>query len=144
MSVPGRALGIDYGAKRVGIAVSDALGMIATAVEVIEETDPGKAAKRVAAIAKDRGVVTLVVGMPVNMDGTEHASHAKVVAFAEQCARMAGLPVEYVDERLTTRQAERHLWAAGLAQKGRKARVDMVAAALLLQGWLDARGRGRS
>jgi putative Holliday junction resolvase len=141
MSVPGRALGVDYGAKRVGIAVSDPLGIAATAIEVIEETDPGIAAKRVAALAKDRGAVVLVVGMPVNMDGSEHASHAKVKAFGETCARMAGLPVEFVDERLTTRQAERHLWDAGLAQKGRKARVDKVAAALLLQSWLDTKRR---
>ena len=137
MNEIGRALGVDYGAKRIGIAVSDALGIAATAIEVIEETDPGIAAKRVAAIAKDRGVKTLVFGIPVNMDGSEHASHSKVVAFAQMCSRAAGLPIEYVDERLTTRQAERHLWNAGLAQKGRKARVDKVAAALLLQGWLD-------
>jgi putative Holliday junction resolvase len=141
--IVGRALGVDYGAKRVGIAVSDALGIAATAVEVIEETDPGKSAKRVAAIAKDRDAKVLVFGMPINMDGTEHDATARVKAFAEQCARMSGLPVEYIDERLTTRQAERHLWAAGLAQKGRKARVDMVAAALLLQAWLDARPRSR-
>ena len=141
MNEPGRALGVDYGTKRVGIAVSDALGIAATAIEVIEESDPGIAARRVAAIAKDRGVKTLVVGIPVNMDGSDHDSLPKVQAFAAMCARMSGLPVEYVDERLTTRQAERHLWEAGLAQKGRKARVDKVAAALLLQQWLDSRPR---
>jgi putative Holliday junction resolvase len=141
MTELGRALGVDYGSKRIGIAVSDPLGIAASAVETIEETDPGKAAKRVAAIAKDKDAKTLVFGMPVNMDGSEHASAAKVRAFAEQCGRAAKLPVEFVDERLTTLQAERHLWAAGLAQKGRKARVDMVAAALLLQGWLDSRRR---
>ena len=134
---------MDYGEKRIGIAVSDGLGIAATAVEVIEAASPEKAAARVAAIAKDRGVKTLVFGIPVNMDGSEHASHAKVRAFAELCARVAGLPVEYVDERLTTRQAERHLWAAGLAQKGRKSRVDMVAAALLLQAWLDGNSARR-
>jgi len=139
--VVGRALGVDYGSKRIGVAVSDALGIAASAVELIEETDPGKVAKRVAAIAKDRDAKTLVFGMPVNMDGSEHASAAKVRAFAEQCGRAAKLPVEFVDERLTTRQAERHLWDAGLAQKGRKARVDMVAATLLLQSWLDTRKR---
>ena len=138
----GRALGVDYGQKRIGVAVSDALGIAASPVELIEETDPGKAAKRVAAIAKDRDAKTLVFGMPVNMDGSEHANAGKVRAFAEQCGRAAKLPVEFVDERLTTRQAERHLWDAGLAQKGRKARVDMVAATLLLQSWLDARPRG--
>jgi len=137
----GRALGVDYGSKRIGIAVSDPMGIVASAVELIEESDPGKVAKRVAAIAKDKDAKTLVFGMPVNMDGSVHLSAAKVRAFAEQCGRVAGLPIEFVDERLTTRQAERHLWNAGLAQKGRKARVDMVAAALLLQSWLDARKR---
>ena len=142
-AIVGRALGVDYGRKRIGIAVSDALGIAASAVEVIEEPDPTKAAKRVAAIAKDRGVRVLVMGMPVNMDGSEHESLPRVKAFADMCARCSGLPVEYVDERLTTRQAERHLWDAGLAQKGRKARVDMVAAALLLQAWLDGQRNPR-
>jgi putative Holliday junction resolvase len=137
----GRALGVDYGTKRIGVAVSDALGMIATAVEVIEGLSPDKAAARVAAVAKDKDAKTLVFGVPVNMDGSVHASDKAVRAFADLCARASGLPVEFVDERLTTRQAERHLWAAGLAQKGRKARVDMVAAALLLQAWLDSRKR---
>jgi len=139
----GRALGVDYGAKRTGIAVSDPLGIAATAVEQIDETDPGMVAARIAAIAKDRGAKVLVFGMPVNMDGTEHANTAVVRAFAERCGKVASLPVEFVDERLTTRQAERHLWHAGLAQKGRKARVDMVAAALLLQSWLDTRKHAR-
>jgi len=139
--VIGRALGVDFGTKRVGIAVSDALGIAASAVLVIEETDPGIAAKRVAAIAKEKDAKVLVVGMPVNMDGSEHTSWPRVREFAEKCARFSGLPVEYVDERLTTKQAERHLWDAGLAQKGRKARVDMVATELLLQNWLDAQPR---
>jgi putative Holliday junction resolvase len=138
----GRALGVDYGSKRIGIAVSDPMGMIATAVEVIEGLSPDKAAARIAAVAKDKDAKTLVFGVPVNMDGSVHASDKAVRAFAELCGRVAGLPVEFVDERLTTRQAERHLWAAGLAQKGRKSRVDMVAAALLLQSWLDLKGRG--
>ena len=135
----GRALGVDYGTKRVGIAVSDALGIAASAVEVIEETDPGIAAKRVAAIAKEKDAKVLVVGMPVNMDGSEHASAPRVRAFADLCAKASSLPVEFVDERLTTRQAERAMWDAGLTHKGRKSRVDKVAAALLLQAWLDAR-----
>src|SRR5207245_2776150 len=102
---PGRALGIDYGTKRIGVAVSDALGIAASAIELIEETDPARAVARIAALAKDRGVRGLVVGRSVNMDGTEHASTAAVRAFAERCGRATGLPVEYVDERLTTRQA---------------------------------------
>jgi putative Holliday junction resolvase len=141
VTVPGRALGVDYGSKRIGVAVSDALGIAATAVELIEGMSPQQAAQRIAAIAKDRDAKVLVVGMPVNMDGSEHASAAAVRAFADLCAKAAGLPVEFVDERLTTRQAERALWHAGLTQKDRKSRVDKVAAALLLQAWLDARSR---
>ncbi len=141
MTVPGRALGIDHGAKRIGVAASDALGIAATAVEVIEGRTPQEAAKRIAAIAREKGAVVLVVGLPVNMDGSEHESAPRVRAFAELCAKAAGLPVEFVDERLTTRQAERALWDAGLTQKNRKSRVDKVAAALLLQAWLDARRR---
>jgi putative pre-16S rRNA nuclease len=139
VKVAGRALGLDYGAKRIGVAASDALGIAATAVAVVEESDPGRAAARIAALAKEKDAKVLVFGMPVNMDGTEHANAAVVRAFAERCAKLTGLPVEYVDERLTTRQAERHLWHAGLARKGRKERVDKVAAALLLQSWLDSR-----
>jgi putative holliday junction resolvase len=141
VTVPGRALAVDYGTKRIGIAASDALGIAATAVEVIEGRSPPQAAQRIAEIAKDRDARVLVVGMPVNMDGTEHASAATVRAFAELCAKAAGLPVEYVDERLTTRQAERALWHAGLTQKDRKSRVDKVAATLLLQAWLDSKRR---
>lgn len=134
-----RALAIDFGAKRVGIAVSDALGIAATPLEVIESKSPDEVARRVAHLAKDRGASVLVVGMPFNMDGTEHASARQVRARAEQCAKAAGLPVEYVDERLTTVEAGRRLWESGLTHKDRKARVDRVAAALILQSWLDAR-----
>ena len=134
-----RALGIDLGTKRVGIAVSDTLGIAATPVEVIEGKTQEQVAARVAEIAKDRGVSVLVVGMPYNMDGSEHASAASIRFRADLCGRKAGLPVEFVDERLTTVEAERRLWESGLARKGRKERVDQVAAALLLQSWLETR-----
>jgi putative Holliday junction resolvase len=134
-----RALAVDFGAKRVGIAVSDALGIAATPVEVIEGKTPEQVAERVAWLAKDRGVAILVVGMPFNMDGSEHATAKQIRQRAEQCARRTGLPVEYVDERLTTVEAGRRLWESGLTHKDRKARVDRVAAALILQSWLDSR-----
>jgi putative Holliday junction resolvase len=133
------ALGIDHGARRIGVAASDALGISATPLEVIEGRKPEQAAERVAALAREHGAVVLVFGMPVNMDGSEHASAAVVTRFAEECGRRAGLPVEFVDERLTTVQAERHLRDAGLTRGKRKKRVDQVAAVLLLQSWLDAR-----
>lgn len=137
----GRALGVDFGTKRVGIAVSDALGIAASAVLVIEETDPGVAAKRVAAIAKEKDAKVLVVGMPVNMDGSEHASWPRVREFAEKCARFSGLPVEYVDERLTTVSAQRKLHDGGIRGPAGRAVIDQAAAVELLQDWLDRRRR---
>jgi putative holliday junction resolvase len=139
-----RALGIDFGTKRVGIAVSDSLGIAATPVEVLEGLSPHELAERVAAIARDRGVAVLVVGLPVNMDGSEHASTQSIRQRAEHCGRKAGLPVEYVDERLSSVEAERHLRDAGFARRGRKERVDRVAAALILQTWLSSRRAARA
>ena len=137
--MPGRALGVDYGEKRIGVAVSDALGIAATPVEVVQQATPAAAADRIAEIARDREVETLVFGLPVNMDGSDHPSAPRIEAFAALCAQRTGLPVEYVDERLTTKQAERHLGRAKQTRKSKKAKVDKVAAALLLQNWLDSR-----
>jgi putative Holliday junction resolvase len=132
-----RALGLDFGERRVGVAVSDALGIAATPVEVIEGRTPAQVAERVAYLAKDRGAAVLVVGLPVNMDGSVHRGADRVRSCALLCAKASGLPLEYVDERLTTVEAGRRLWEAGLTHKGRKERVDRVAAALILQSWLQ-------
>jgi putative holliday junction resolvase len=132
-----RALGLDFGERRVGVAVSDALGIAATPLEVIEGKTPEQVAQRVAALAKDKGATVLVVGLPINMDGTEHKSLLALRAKAEMCGKAAGLPVEFVDERLTTVEAGRRLWESGLTHKDRKSRVDRVAAALILQSWLQ-------
>ena len=134
-----RALGLDFGEKRVGVAVSDSLGIAATPIEVIDVTTWDDVARRVAALAKDRGVSVLVVGLPVNMDGSEHKTAAQLRSRAELCGRKSGVPVEYVDERLTTVEAGRRLWESGLTHKDRKLRVDRVAAALILQSWLESR-----
>jgi putative Holliday junction resolvase len=134
-----RALAIDFGEKRVGLAVSDSLGIAATPIGVLEGLSQDQVTDRIAALARDRGIGVLVVGLPVNMDGTEHRTASHVRARAEAASRRAGLPVEYVDERLTTVQAERHLREAGFARRGRRERVDRVAAALLLQTWLASR-----
>jgi len=134
-----RALAVDFGGRRVGIAVSDSLGIAATPIEVIEGRTPEQVAERVAWLAKDRGVAVLVVGLPINMDGSEHKSAPQIRQRAAQCARLTGLPVEWVDERLTTVEAGRRLWESGLTHKNRKSRVDQVAAALILQSWLEQR-----
>jgi putative pre-16S rRNA nuclease len=134
------ALGIDYGTKRIGIAGCDALGISVRGIEVVEERTPEKAADRIAEIAREREATVLVFGMPYNMDGSEHKSKAKIEKFADLCAARSGLTIEYIDERLTSMQAERQLREAGFTRKGRKQRVDKVAAALLLQAWIQSRG----
>ena len=133
------ALGIDYGTKRIGVAACDAMGISARGIEVVEERSPQKAADRIAAIAREREATVLVFGMPYNMDGSDHQSAPVIQKFADLCAASCGLSIEFIDERLTTLQAERHLRDAGFTRKGRKHRVDKVAAALLLQSWLEMR-----
>ena len=132
-----RALGIDYGAKRIGVAASDALGITATAIEVITERSIVKAAERVGELARERDVGILVFGMPYNMDGTEHASAARVRKFADLCTARTGLPVEFVDERLTTFEAENLLRETGAGFRKRKRDIDKVAAAVILRAWLQ-------
>lgn len=134
-----RALGIDFGTKRIGIAATDFLGLAARPVEVVASTPRDAAADRVAEIARERESTVLVVGMPVNMDGTPHASEPEVRAFARRCEERTGLPVEFVDERLTTVEAERLMREAGKRRRDHKALVDMFSAAVLLRDWLAAR-----
>ncbi len=134
-----RALGIDYGSKRIGVAGCDALGITASGIEVIEERKLVRAADRIGEIAREREANLLVIGMPYNMDGSEHASTAKVRRFAELCTKRTGLDVEFVDERMTTLEAERHLKEAGLSRKRIASRIDKVAAAVILQSWLEMR-----
>ena len=140
-----RALGIDYGRKRIGIAATDAIGMAAHPVEVIHLPPGEPAAARIAELAEDREAEVLVVGMPFNMDGSEHKSAKEVRRFATLCGERCGLPVEFVDERLTTVEAERHQRRKGLRGRDMKRGIDMIAAAVLLGDWLDAaRERTRS
>jgi len=135
-----RALGIDFGEKRIGIAATDYLGLAARPVEVIPSTPRDAAADRVAEIARERETTILVVGMPVNMDGSAHASEPQVRAFARRCAERTGLSVEFVDERLSTVEAERLMRETGKRRRDQKALVDMFAAAVLLRDWMLARG----
>ncbi len=140
MSEIGRALCIDFGTKRIGIAATDYLGLAARPVEVIVATPRDAAADRVAEIARERETTRLVVGMPVNMDDTPHASELDVRAFARRCAERTGLPVTFVDERLSTVEAERLMKDAGLRRKDRRQVVDMYAAVVILRDWMSCQG----
>jgi len=136
----GRTLGVDFGSKRIGLAISDAMGMMAgplTVIQVGKSMDGAIA--QIARIAKAEEAVRLVVGMPFNMDGSEGPQADKTRAFAKTLGDALKLPVEFVDERLTSYAAESMLQAAELTNARVKARVDKVAAQILLQTWLEAR-----
>ena len=119
--------------------MSDSDRRVATPLEVVSRTrDAGAHRRRVAALAAEWEVVGLVVGLPVGLDGTEGAAAEAARAEAAALGDSTGLPVAFYDERFTSVTAERALDEAGVSQQARRGRVDMLAATVLLQGWLDA------
>jgi putative Holliday junction resolvase len=138
-----RAMGLDVGTKTVGIAISDELGMTAQAVTTIPRTSLRADLEAIAALAHEHGVDRLVVGLPLNMDGTEGPSAAAARKLGDAAGERTGLAVLYWDERLTTRAAQRTLVEADLSRAKRRKVIDQVAAALILQGWLDAQSHAR-
>ena len=133
-----RVMAIDYGDARTGIAVSDALGMIAGETFVITQWDPAALAETIVREASARDVGTLVLGLPRNMDGTEGPRAEKARALAELLREAGAPPVVMWDERRTTVDAHRILRANGKKEKKHKATVDAVAAALILEGYLGS------
>lgn len=130
-----RYLGIDYGTKRVGLAISDGLGMTARPLEVVPTAD---VAGRVKALVSEYHVEGLVVGLPRALRGHEGASEEGARELGDSLAAEVGLPVEYVDERFTSRMAEGALLDSGMKRRARRDRVDKVAAAIILQDYLDS------
>ena len=135
-----RTMAIDYGDQRIGLAVSDLLGMLAGEAWTMQEWDMERAAARIAEEAKARGVDTLVLGLPKNMDGTEGPRAEKSRAFREMLIEKTGLPVILWDERRSSIEAHAILHAAGKKEKQHRKNVDAVAATLILEGYL---GSGR-
>ena len=133
-----RAMAIDYGDQRIGLAVSDLLGMLTGEAWTMQEWDMERAARRIAEEAKQRGVETLILGLPKNMDGTEGPRAAKSRAFRELLLRESGLPVVLWDERRSSIEAHAILHAGGKKEKQHRKTVDAVAASLILEGWLGS------
>ena len=136
-----RIMGIDYGSRRVGVALSDRLGIAAHPFEVIE-VGPGLH-RRLADLVGSEDVDKVVVGLPVSLDGTEQAAALRTRRFVDRLRPLVGVEVVLYDERLTTRIAEGVLVAAGTSRSKRRRRVDKVAAAVMLQGYLDRQARAR-
>jgi putative Holliday junction resolvase len=132
-------IGIDFGERRVGIAVSDPDGTIALPLLVLEGLGQKQLISEIARICGEYEVQELVVGLPINMDGTRGAMAETVEAFAGRLRATLSVPVRTWDERLSTRLVERTLLDADLSRKKRKAVRDKLAAQVILQGYLDAR-----
>jgi putative Holliday junction resolvase len=135
-----RALGIDFGLKRIGLAVSDPTGTIATPLETLQR----RAGKRVPfgkmeELGRQLSVEHVVMGLPLDLAGEENEWCAEVRTVGERLADRLGVPVSFVDERLTSVRAERTIRSMGLGRQAReqKERIDAAAAQLILQAWLD-------
>jgi putative holliday junction resolvase len=133
-----RAFGLDVGSRTVGVALSDPLGITAQALTTLRRTGMRADLIALRELAAAHDVTRAVVGLPLNMDGTEGPSAARSRAFGDALAKALHLPVDYWDERLSTVAAQRALREADLSRERRREVVDQVAAALILQGWLDA------
>ena len=134
-----RILGLDIGTKRIGVALSDESATIAQGLEVIEVVGLKKVFERINLIIKEFNVQEIVVGIPINMNGSIGKKAEECIRFADKLKQSTNLPVELWDERLSTVESERVLIAASVSRKKRKTVIDKIAAQLILQGYLDKR-----
>lgn len=135
-----RYLGIDFGAKRIGLAVNDPGGPIVSPLATVPSHGGGvKCINAIASYAREYEVQELVVGLPLNMDGTEGPQAQQTRAFGHHLARVTKLPIHYFDERLSSVDASQRLADSDLTRKKLKARQDRVAAQVILEGFLASR-----
>ena len=137
-----RIMGLDYGSKTVGVAISDALGLTAQGIEIIRRTQENKLRQtlaRIEALVKEYEVTAIVLGFPKNMNNTIGDRAEKSLAFKEMLERRTGLNVFMWDERLTTVEANRTLIEGGVRRENRGKYVDKLTAIFILQGFLDSK-----
>jgi putative holliday junction resolvase len=138
----GRILAIDYGSRRMGLAVSDALGITAQGLETLERKNKRSDFARLERTIREHRVTEIVLGNPLRMSGEEGAQSRKVAEFAEELRRRFEIPVHLWDERLTSSEANRLLREAEVSLQRRAQAVDRMAATLILQSFLQARSAG--
>lgn len=134
-----RILGLDFGERRLGFAVSDADEVLATPLCVAHCRNRQEALREVERLCRETGATKLVVGLPIQMNGSRGTQAENVLAFVEELASRLPVPIETWDERLTTRTAESVLIEAGASRRRRKEVVDKLAAQIMLQNYLDAK-----
>lgn len=132
-----KMLGVDYGEARTGLAHSDALGLYAVGMGNIKSYNMEKAAADIAAKAIEIGAELIVIGKPVNMNGTMGEKVEKVTMLGELISTHTDIPIDFYDERMTTMSAHKILQESGIRAKNRKQIIDSLAAELILQGYMD-------
>ena len=133
-----KILGVDFGLKRVGLAVCDTMWILATPLPAFRTSSMRVSIDGVARVAAERGVCGIVVGLPLNLDGTESEQSGRVRAFARNLAKVTGLDVDLCDERLTTVEADELLAEAGVKRADREKLIDSMAAKIILQSYIDS------
>lgn len=136
-----RILGIDFGEKRIGLAISDPAGRVAVPLATLERRNDRSAVRQIAEIARREGVERLVLGEPVGLDGERGEAAERVERFGRKLAEVSGLPLEKIDEALTTVEAAGRLRQAGIDPRRQPERLDALAAQILLQDALDRGSR---
>ncbi len=132
-------LGIDFGSKRVGLAISDAEGEFAFPLERLERKGGARDFETLQELISERGVQQIVLGLPLHMSGKAGPEADRVRSFAAELTRRTGIPVDLIDERLTSAEAERALRATGGSGSKRRKKVDSVAATIILRTYLEQR-----
>ena len=133
-----RVLGVDFGLKRVGLAISDETGTIAQSLQYLDGGSDERVGLALAEVVTERGVSKIVVGVPLRMDGHASQQTERTLKFITALGQVTKLPIERWDERLTTMQAERTLLEGNVRRKERKQKIDSMAAQIILQSYLDA------
>ncbi len=139
-----RALALDIGEVRVGIAASDATGTVASPVKVLPANEVLSLARPFRLVIEDYEPDVLVCGRPKTMSGEDGPQAEKLMAQALDLGNRLGIPVEFADERLSSSEAKRILREQGVSERNMRGKVDMIAASLFLQAWLDSRSEGNS
>ncbi|MCD6109263.1 Holliday junction resolvase RuvX [bacterium] len=137
MLIKGKALGIDYGDKRIGIAVSDNEQQMAFVRDNIKNTSKRKVIKKIKELCEQEKIILVVVGLPLNMEGENTEQTLKVIGFVNELKKAINQKIVYHDERLTTKRSDVILTSIGIRGKDRKEKIDSIAASLILQNYLD-------
>lgn len=137
-------MGLDIGEKRIGVALSDETCTIAQAKEVIEKRSDEQLFSRIGEIVSEYNVEEIVIGLPINMNGTYGPAAEKCIQFSERLKKETTAKIKLWDERLSTREADSIMLEASLTRRKRKKFIDRLAAQIILQGYLDSKGNSRS